>query len=171
MTEPDRDRNDERIEPATSADIDSIDAIERHSFKTPWPRETFTAELARAWARLDVVRADGRVVAFCNYWMVPIAGAERRASDDHVAAGGGEVQILAIATDPDRRGRGVAGRLLAHVLDVARAAGCRLATLEVRRGNAPAIALYEHAGFRTVHVRARYYQDDGEDALVMLRDL
>src|SRR5690349_5151267 len=121
MTEP----SDERIEPATAADLDAIDVIERHSFKTPWSRDTFAAELARAWARLDVVRADG----------------------------------------------GIAGRLLAHVLEVARAAGCRLATLEVRRGNAPAIALYEHAGFRTVHVRARYYQDDGEDALVMLREL
>ena len=32
-------------------------------------------------------------------------------------------------------------------------------------------ALYERAGFKTVHVRARYYQDDGEDALVMLRGL
>jgi len=57
------------------------------------------------------------------------------------------------------------------VLDGARAAGCLLATLEVRRSNAPAIALYEHAGFRTVHVRARYYDDDDEDALVMLREL
>jgi len=150
MTEP----SDERIEPATAADLDAIDAIERHSFKTPWSRETFAAELARAWARLDVVRASGRVVAFCDFWIVPP-----------------EVQVLAIATDPDRRDRGIAGRLLAHVLEVARAAGCRLATLEVRRGNAPAIALYEHAGFRTVHVRARYYQDDDEDALVMLREL
>ena len=43
-------------------------------------------------------------------------------------------------------------------------------TLEVRRSNKPAIALYEHAGFKTVHVRARYYQDD-EDALVMLRGI
>ena len=47
----------------------------------------------------------------------------------------------------------------------------RCATLEVRRGNAPAIALYERAGFRGVHVRARYYQDNDEDALVMLLDL
>ncbi len=49
--------------------------------------------------------------------------------------------------------------------------GCTLATLEVRRSNVPAIALYERAGFKTVHVRARYYQDDNEDALVMLREL
>ena len=64
----------------------------------------------------------------------------------------------------------VAWEVLAHVLDVAQRTGCSLATLEVRRSNVPAIALYERAGFKTVHVRARYYQDD-EDALVMLRGI
>lgn len=134
---------------ATEADLDAIDEIEQHSFKSPWSRASFAAELTRAWARIDVGRVGHRIVAFCNYWLVTA-----------------ELQILAIATHPDFRGRGIGGRLLAHVLDTARGGGCTLATLEVRRSNGPAIALYEHAGFRTVHVRARYYQDD-EDALVM----
>jgi ribosomal-protein-alanine N-acetyltransferase len=142
------------IEPATVADLDAIDEIERHSFKSPWPRTTFEAELTREWARVDVVREQALVIAFCDYWVVPP-----------------EVSVLAIATHPDHRARGIAGRLLAHVLDVARAAGCQLATLEVRAGNDPAIALYQRSGFSTVHVRARYYQDDGEDALVMVRRL
>ncbi len=137
------------IAAASEADLDAIAEIERHSFKSPWSRETFAAELTREWARIDVGRVGHRVVAFCNYWIVSA-----------------ELQILAIATHPDYRGRGIGRRMLAHVLDTARAAGCTLATLEVRRSNQPAIALYEHAGFRTVHVRARYYQDD-EDALVM----
>jgi ribosomal-protein-alanine N-acetyltransferase len=142
------------VSSARETDIDAIDEIERHSFRSPWPRETFKAELLREWARLDVAHHDDRLVAFCNYWLVTT-----------------ELHILAIATHPDFRGRGVAAQLLGHVLDVARQAGCSLATLEVRRSNAPAIALYERAGFKTVHVRARYYQDDGEDALVMLRGL
>jgi ribosomal-protein-alanine N-acetyltransferase len=144
----------ETIVAATTADLDAIDEIERHSFRTPWPRSTFEAELGREWAHVDVVRSSDRVVAFCNYWIVAP-----------------ELHVLAIATQPDHRGRGIARRLLAHVLDAACAAGCNLATLEVRAGNRPAIALYERAGFKTVHVRARYYQDDGEDALVMLRGL
>jgi len=142
------------IAPATEADLDAIDAIEQHSFKSPWSRDTFKGELLREWARLDVVRIDGRLVGFCNYWLVTT-----------------ELHILAIATHPDLRGRGIARQLLDHVLEVARTAGCSLATLEVRRSNTPAIALYERAGFKTVHVRARYYQDDDEDALVMLRGL
>lgn len=142
------------IAPATPADLDAIDDIEQHSFKQPWPRATFEGELGREWARIDVARLAGtaRIVAFCNYWLVTT-----------------ELHILAIATHPDLRGRGIAGRLLDHVIATARATGCSLATLEVRRSNVPAIALYEHAGFKTVHVRARYYQDDGEDALVMLK--
>jgi len=142
------------VAPATTTDLEAIDAIEQHSFKSPWPRATFEGELKREWARIDVARQMGRIVAFCNYWLVTT-----------------ELHILAIATHPDFRGRGIARALLQHVLDIARKAGCSLATLEVRRSNVPAIALYERAGFKTVHVRARYYQDDNEDALVMLRGI
>ncbi len=42
-------------------------------------------------------------------------------------------------------------------------------TLEVRRSNAVAIHLYEREGFRAAGMRRRYYQDNGEDALVMWR--
>ena len=142
------------IEPAAKTDIDGIDEIEQHSFKSPWSKSTFEGELLREWARIDVARSGGRLVGFCHYWLVTP-----------------ELHILALATHPDFRGQGVARQILDHVLEVAKATGCSLATLEVRRSNHPAIALYERAGFKTVHVRARYYQDDGEDALVMLRGL
>ena len=139
---------------ASALDLDEIDEIERHSFPTPWPRATFAAELERACARIIVARdARSAIVGFCNYWLVV-----------------GEIHILAIATHPDRRRTGIAGRLLAHALADGRATQCGLATLEVRRSNLPAIALYERAGFRTVHIRKQYYQADGEDALVMVAD-
>lgn len=153
-----------RIEAATEADLEAIDEIEQHSFKSN--NRTFKDELSREWARIDVVRDGRRIIAFCNYWLVMPAGAKPRDQDDKRAEG--ELHILSIATHPDYRGKGIATKLLAHVLDKARETGCSLATLEVRRSNVPAIALYERAGFSTVHVRARYYQDD-EDALVMLK--
>ena len=142
------------VTPAKETDIDAIDEIEQHSFKSPWPRDTFKAELLREWARLDVARIDDRLVGFCNYWLVS-----------------SELHIHAIATHPDHRRTGLAQRLLAHVLDDGRNASCTVATLEVRRSNRPAIALYERAGFATVHVRRAYYQDNHEDALVMTCDL
>jgi [ribosomal protein S18]-alanine N-acetyltransferase len=142
------------IAAATVADLDAIDEIERASFPAPWPRETFAAELDRSWARIDVARDASGIIAFCNYWLVTT-----------------ELHVLAIATRPDERGKGIARELLAHVLATGKTAGCTLATLEVRRSNTAAIALYEHAGFKLVHVRSRYYQDDNEDALVMLAEL
>lgn len=159
------------IEPATHADLDAIDEIEQHSFATPWPRSVFEGELTREWARVDIVRMRpaGPIVAFANYWLVALPRAQH--AQDPLAAGGGEVHILAISTHPDHRRQGVGARLLAHALDQGRAIGATLATLEVRKGNRPAIALYERAGFKTVHVRAHYYQDNQEDALVMLADL
>ena len=144
---------------ATPADLDAIDEIERHSFPQPWPRSAFEAELTRPLARLDVARAP-RVIGFCNYWIVAEPGGDS-----------GEVHIHTIATHPDHRRAGVGAALLDRALAEGRAARCNLATLEVRRGNAPAIALYRRAGFRAVHVRARYYQDNDEDALVMLANL
>jgi len=147
---------------ATVADLDAIDEIERHSFVTPWPRATFEAELSRDIARIDVARAPGAsgVMGFCNYWLL--------LDPAHAT---GEVQIMAIATHPDRRRAGVGAALLAHALAHGRDHGARTAFLEVRRGNAPAIAMYERAGFRTIHVRRNYYQDNGEDALVMGADI
>jgi ribosomal-protein-alanine N-acetyltransferase len=141
------------IEPATIADLDAVLEIERHSFHSAWTRETFERELVTHHARIDVVRDDrARVLAFHNYWLVSASS---------------ELHVLSIATHPDHRRRGLGHELLVHALDAARAIGATLATLEVRKGNAPAIALYERCGFRAVHVRARYYQDNDEDALVM----
>jgi ribosomal-protein-alanine N-acetyltransferase len=138
------------------ADIEAILDIERLSFPSPWSREAIVEELARAWARLDVVRdaVTGVVAAFANYWLVA-----------------DELHILNIATHPERRRHGYATRLLAHMIEVARAVPCRLMTLEVRRSNVSAQRLYRRFAFRAVGVRPNYYADNQEDAIVMLLEL
>lgn len=147
-----------KIERADHSDLDAILEIEHHSFPRPWPRASFEAELTREHAHLVVARdhltSAAAVVAFASFWVVA-----------------GEVHIHSIATHPDHRRGGIGAQLVAHMLATGRAAGCTLATLEVRRGNVPAIALYERAGFETVTVRAGYYQDNQEDALVMTCEL
>jgi ribosomal-protein-alanine N-acetyltransferase len=142
-----------RIDAARDADLDSIAAIAAAALPERWSREQLAHELALTCARVDVWRDGEDVLGFGVYWLVA-----------------GELQILAIATRASARRRGIAGALVDKALAAARAAGCTLATLEVRRGNTPAIALYERAGFRTVATRASYYRD-GEDALVMQRAL
>lgn len=139
----------DEVRPMTLADLDEVDAIERLSFKEPWPAQTFVDELAKPFARVALALERGRVVGFANYWLAA-----------------GECSLLAIAAHPDHRGRGVGARLMDHMLREARATLCELSILEVRRGNLPAIALYERCGFATTYVRRAYYAD-GEDALVM----
>jgi ribosomal-protein-alanine N-acetyltransferase len=144
------------IEPMTDADLPEVDAIEQCSFPNPWPAQVFRDELARTWARVDVIRAAaGRQIAgFCNYWIVR-----------------DEIHLLAIATHPEMRRRGIGDRLMQHLVREARRHGCRYITLEVRKSNEPAISLYRRHGFLAVGLRPRYYQEDGEDALVMTADL
>lgn len=139
------------VRPAAAADLDAIDEISRHSFKTPWPRQTFVDELTRPQGRLVVAEADGAIVGYANYWLVV-----------------DEVHLLAIAVHPDHRRRGLGAVLMADVL--AAGADARVITLEVRAGNAPAIALYRRHGFAPVATRGGYYGGDGEDAIVMLRE-
>ena len=48
--------------------------------------------------------------------------------------------------------------------------GVQYMTLEVRPSNKTAIALYESLGFIKVAVRAKYYEDNQEDAFIMVCD-
>jgi ribosomal-protein-alanine N-acetyltransferase len=137
---------------STEADLDAIMEIERLSFSSPWVRQAFTDELARPWARLEILRetASDCVVAFCNYWMVM-----------------DELHILNIAVHPGARRHGHASFLLRHILSMAREKKVRMVSLEVRASNHPAQALYRKFGFRDVGIRPRYYADNGEDAVLM----
>ena len=76
-------------------------------------------------------------------------------------------ELLDLATQPDRRRRGVARALLARLLDLTRQAGHAAIHLEVRQSNLGAIALYEKLGFEVTRRRAGYYMKPREDALCM----
>jgi ribosomal-protein-alanine N-acetyltransferase len=79
----------------------------------------------------------------------------------------GEAHIVSIAVrDRDRR-QGVGELLLVGAFAEARRRDAKELTLEVRRSNRPAAALYCKYGFREAGVRKRYYVDDGEDAIIM----
>ena len=143
------------VRPGRSDDLPAVVAIERASFGDPWPEESLAVELrADALRHPLVATAAGRVVGFLMAW---------RAAD--------EWHIINVAVDAAWRRRGVGARLLAASLAAARRHGCRLATLEVRAGNAGARAFYRRFGFRAVGVRPGYYRDTGEDAVLMTRPL
>jgi ribosomal-protein-alanine N-acetyltransferase len=83
-----------------------------------------------------------------------------------------ELHINSLAVEEGWRRRGVARRLLAHVIRHAVEAGARGATLEVRASNQAARALYEGLAFKVEGLRRDYYQEPREDALILWnRDL
>jgi [ribosomal protein S18]-alanine N-acetyltransferase len=86
----------------------------------------------------------------------------------------GEAEVLTLAVAPDARRRGLGRKLVARFLYQARLRGAESAFLEVSAENAPAIALYESAGFAKAGLRRGYYQTpEGQriDALVLVRAL
>lgn len=86
----------------------------------------------------------------------------------------GEAEILTLAVEPAARRRGLAKALVEAAAGAARMAGAEAMFLEVAHDNAPALALYEAAGFARAGLRRGYY-DRGPagnaDAVVMRLDL
>jgi len=80
-----------------------------------------------------------------------------------------EAHITLLMVHPDHRGHGLGSQLLGTLLHAARNRGLSWATLEVGITNTPAIALYQKFGFQTIGTRKGYYQQTGEDALILWR--
>lgn len=78
-----------------------------------------------------------------------------------------QAHITAIATSPHERRRGIGGLLMVLAINEAIDRGAEVATLEVRKSNQRAQALYRRFGFTETGVRHKYYSDNKEDALIM----
>ena len=139
-------------DPAASADIDGIMALEAESFTNPWPRDTLVWELGNSdVTRVYLLRdADGTVAAFCLCWVIF-----------------DELHINTLAVAPARRRQGLATLLLRYVLAETAKEGARRATLEVRASNQAALELYRRLGFRVTASRPGYYTNPDEDALIL----
>ncbi len=88
--------------------------------------------------------------------------------------GGGETEVLTLATLPAQRRSGVARALMHAACTHAQKAGVQKAFLEVATDNAPARALYEGLGFKPAGRRKAYYDRPSGvsvDALVMVKAL
>jgi ribosomal-protein-alanine N-acetyltransferase len=142
-------------------------AIERRAFPAPWSLAMFVLELSKP--------SGVCLAAFENGETNP-----KGSSGDERAARGRLVgylicsrfdtvwHIMNVAVDPDRRREGIATALLNALLERVDDARAQY-TLEVRRSNEGAMLLYDRFGFRKAGVRRRYYQDNGEDAVIMWR--
>jgi [ribosomal protein S18]-alanine N-acetyltransferase len=130
--------------------LDEVVAIEQAVSPRPWTSATWREELTRDDRCYVAAVEDGRLVGYAG-----------------CSLGAGEANVLTVAVAPDAQRRGHGGRLVATLLAEVTARGIGAVTLEVRRSSASAQRLYRHAGFVSAGVRPGYYQDDGEDAVIM----
>jgi ribosomal-protein-alanine N-acetyltransferase len=83
-----------------------------------------------------------------------------------------EAHITIVAVHPQYHRQGLGQALVYALLKTASDRNLERATLEVRASNQAAISLYQKFGFKTAGRRRHYYQDNGEDALILwLSDL
>ena len=137
------------IRPFTKKDLPDAVLLEKALFSRPWSESALREHLLSPGGEGFVLREDGVLCAyglFRNFL--------------------GEGELLRIGTDPSRRRKGYATRLLRHYLTVCEEEGIQEVFLEVRSQNLGARGLYEKAGFEKVAQRKRYYQDPADDALI-----
>jgi len=88
---------------------------------------------------------------------------------------GMEAEILSVAVLPEHHNKGVATGLLYRICELMKLEGVRRVFLEVGRGNASALRLYENMNFTEVGQRRAYYRGEvGEapdDAIIMEKTL
>jgi ribosomal-protein-alanine N-acetyltransferase len=137
-------------------DLPNVIAIERRVFPTPWSLAMFVLELSKQSGICLTAIERGP------------AGEERMVGYLICSRYDTVWHVMNVAVDLDRQRMGLASALLGELYAQVGDRDARF-TLEVRRSNHVAIHLYEREGFRAAGTRRRYYQDNGEDALVMWR--
>jgi len=142
----------------SAEELDLLYEIELFSYGNPWPKDAFRRELKLPFSRILVARNNEPVgfplMGYLVLWTIR-----------------GEAHVLNLAVHPEHRRQGVATALLETGIDASRGVGAEILYLEVRRSNSGAQELYRRFGFKQVGLRPRYYEDNREDALVLLLEL
>lgn len=140
------------IVPMKEEHLDDLVRVDSLCFSDPWTREGLQAELTSDTACFAAAVQDGAAVGCAGMHCIC-----------------GECYIDKVCVDPVCRRQGIARALVQYLIDHAIYHRAEFITLEVRAGNAAAIALYEKLGFRPVGTRRNFYADPREDALLMTR--
>ena len=145
-----------QIAPLKDADIDIVLTIEKRCFPNdPWNRISFEEELQNPLSRFYVLTDTevGAILGYGGVWLMYDTG-----------------NVTNLAVSPDCRRQGLGRRLLTKLIDVCIEENMASITLEVRRSNTAARALYASMGFTVQGMRKQYYKDR-EDAVIMTKDL
>ena len=142
------------IRSMTKEDIPQIARIEKMVFPSPWSEAAFRSELNdNAMAAYLVLTEEARskeVLAYGGLWKIFDEG-----------------HITNIAVRPQDQGKKLGKMILHAMIQWAWANELSHVTLEVRINNEKAINMYKKAGFEDAGIRPGYYDDGGEDAIIM----
>ncbi|MDO4813513.1 MAG: ribosomal protein S18-alanine N-acetyltransferase [Gemella sp.] len=133
--------------------VDVLSVIDRENFADPWSKEMFKQELEQANSEYYAIFNGEEIIGFCGGWYVV-----------------DEYQINKIVIDKKYQNKKLGSLFLLYIMQFYSERGAKRVTIEVRESNAAAIKVYERAGFKVVGKREKYYQNNGEDALVMIRN-
>lgn len=139
---------DVTIEKMNESHLDDVAEIENVCFSHPWSRTDLEAQLSIDTSHFIVASLNGRAVGYMGLQIFS-----------------GEGYVTNVAVLPEYRRRGIAEALIAAQMKN----DMRFITLEVRKSNAAAIALYEKSGFENVGIRPKFYTDPTEDAVIMTK--
>lgn len=142
------------IRKATEKDIEGIEALEKICFKTPWSRDSIKHDIVDNKMATYIVAAIGEnIVGYIGVWCIIDEG-----------------HITNVAVSPVYRRQHIGTLLVDTLIKSTENAGIVRHTLEVRASNVAAKKLYENFGFKESGVRKGYYEDNGEDAILMWRN-
>lgn len=139
--------------PAARADLEQVAAIETASIRPHWSLASFSGELEKPHSHFWVVsddETDEKIAAYAVF---------------HFPAE--QAHLVTFAVHPDFRRQGLALYFLRQILGFVMRNKGDSVILEVRKGNRPAVELYQKAGFVVIRTLSRFYPD-GEDAYVMI---
>lgn len=133
-------------------DVDAVFDIEKQVHPTHhWSKESFYNELANNLAHYYCVKTENNtIIAFVGLW--------------HIFE---EAHITTLAVHPEYRNLQLAQILMIKAIEDCYKNMIKYITLEVRESNIPAISLYEKFLFESIGMRKNYYQDNGENAIIM----
>lgn len=116
-----------------------------------WSKDSFCNEIANNLAYYYCVKDEqGKHLGFIGLW--------------HIFE---EAHITTLAVHPNCRNMQLAQILMVKAIDDCYKDMIKYITLEVRESNVPAISLYQKFLFESVGMRKNYYQDNGENAIIM----
>lgn len=136
-------------------DLPIVLELEEQLFTSTWKMDDFLYEMnENPFSQMFVWEEDSEIVGYMGIWIIFE-----------------QAQLTNLAINKKYQGKGYGRKLLEMGISLCQEAGCEIMTLEVRQSNVVAKSLYQSCGFEKVSVKKDYYQDNHEDADVMMKGL